>query len=571
MRGHLEAGGGGALGLGVALPGIVEAGFGSRYLPGKVRGIEGFPFGLSSRRSSACPSGALNDGAAATLAEWRFGAARGIDDVVGLTIGTGVGSGVVVAGRPFETDNLGNGVSVGHFTIQTGGRLCLCGNRGCAETLVSANAVVGRLRDALTRLVPSVLADDFARDPSAITFRSLVEGVRVGDPVRLEILDRLRARPGRDHRDRHPRLQPDGRDPRRWPDGRRRPVPHRRAGLRRPACLHLPEGPDRRNSPGAPRGACRGPRRGGPRPRAVEDGGPIMTLHPDRARRHRSPDPSASRMRTSTWSSTAVARSSSYPDFLLADVDKAVEEVGAARALGPAKRSVDAMPCDAGRNVVKLAEISRRTGVHVVAPTGLHLAKYYGDRALERVLDADEIGALFEADIVEGIDEHDYSGPVLRRTAHRAGVMKIAASLDGLTPHEEKVFAQRPHGPRDHGLPDPDPLRAWDGRARPDRGARPRRGRAPDHVVLSAYRQGGRPWLPPRDPRDRRRVEYDQAFRWTPGEANGTLALLGVDDRGRPSGAQLMLGMDAARQGYWSAYGGAARDDLPAGAIRDEP
>ena len=189
VRGHLDAGGDGALGLGVALPGIVEAGFGSRYLPGKVRGIEGFALRTELETRFGLPARCTNDGAAATLAEWRFGAARGFDDVVGLTIGTGIGSGVVVAGRPFETANLGNGVSVGHFTIQTGGRLCLCGNRGCAETLVSANAVAGRLRDALTRLVPSVLADDFARDPSSITFRSLAAGVRVGDPVCLEVLE----------------------------------------------------------------------------------------------------------------------------------------------------------------------------------------------------------------------------------------------------------------------------------------------------------------------------------------------------------------------------------------------
>ena len=187
-RGHLETGRGRALGLGVALPGIVEGGFGSRYLPGKVLGIEGFPLRAELEAQFGLPVRCLNDGAAATLAEWRFGTARGIDDVVGLTLGTGVGSGVVVAGRPFETDNLGNGVSVGHFTIQTGGRLCLCGNRGCAETLVSANAVVGRLREALTRLVPSVLADDFARDPSSITFRSLVDGVRASDPLSAEIL-----------------------------------------------------------------------------------------------------------------------------------------------------------------------------------------------------------------------------------------------------------------------------------------------------------------------------------------------------------------------------------------------
>jgi glucokinase len=185
---HLEAGGPGAVGLGVALPGIVEAGFGSRYLPGKVLGIEGYPLREDLEATYRLPVRCANDGEAATLAEWRFGAARGVDDVVGLTLGTGVGSGVVIGGQPLATSNLGNGVSVGHFTIQTGGRRCLCGNRGCAETLVSANAVAGRLREALTRLVPSSLAEAFAQDPSSITFRSLVEGVRAGDQLCRDIL-----------------------------------------------------------------------------------------------------------------------------------------------------------------------------------------------------------------------------------------------------------------------------------------------------------------------------------------------------------------------------------------------
>ncbi len=186
---HLAARGDGCLGIGVALPGIVETGFGSRYLPGKVLGIEGFPLRQTLEEAFGLPVRCVNDGEAATLAEWRFGAARGADNVVGLTLGTGVGSGVVLNGRPLATGNLGNGISVGHFTIHTGGKLCLCGNRGCAETLVSAAAVTGKLRDALTRKVPSVLAETFREDPRSITFQSLADGVRAGDPVCREILD----------------------------------------------------------------------------------------------------------------------------------------------------------------------------------------------------------------------------------------------------------------------------------------------------------------------------------------------------------------------------------------------
>jgi 5-phospho-D-xylono-1,4-lactonase len=242
-----------------------------------------------------------------------------------------------------------------------------------------------------------------------------------------------------------------------------------------------------------------------------------------------------------------------YPDFLLADVDKAVEEVRAAHALG-LRAIVDAMPCDAGRNVLKLAEISRRTGVHVVAPTGLHLAKYYGERHWSVILDADALAGLFAADIVEGIDQHDYHGPPLLRTDHRAGVIKVAGSLDGLTPHEAKVFAAAAVAHGTTGCPIL--THCQDGTAALEQlETLGRGGVEPHHVVLShtdkvVDRGYHRAIL-----ETGAYVEYDQAFRWKPGEENGTLTLLGwMFEDGH--GDRLMLGMDAARQGYWTAYGG---------------
>jgi glucokinase len=134
------------------------------------------------------PVRCVNDGAAATLAEWRFGVARGHGDVVGMTIGTGVGVGVVIGGRLLVSRHLGAGISFGHATIETGGRTCLCGNIGCAETLVSANAVVGRIRDAVARKVPSILTTRYEQDPAAIAFGALVDAVEMGDRVGLEIM-----------------------------------------------------------------------------------------------------------------------------------------------------------------------------------------------------------------------------------------------------------------------------------------------------------------------------------------------------------------------------------------------
>lgn len=242
-----------------------------------------------------------------------------------------------------------------------------------------------------------------------------------------------------------------------------------------------------------------------------------------------------------------------YPEFLLDDVDKAAGELAEVRALG-LRAVVDAMPCDAGRNVRKLAEISRRSDVHVMAPTGLHLAKYYPEDHWSVTLDADGITAMFVADIVDGIDELDYHGPEVRRTPHRAGVMKIAGSLGALTHLEEKVYAAAAAAHVMTGCPIL--THCQEGTAA--------------MAQLEALMQAGVPassiTLSHTDKivdRGYHReilatgafLAYDQHFRWKPGEANGTLVLLEwmLEDG---YGDQLMLGMDAARRRYWAAYGG---------------
>jgi glucokinase len=99
---------------------------------------------------------------------------------------------VVVGGRMLLSTNLAAGISLGHATIEAGGRTCLCGNLGCAETLVSANAVVGRMQDAVARKVPSVLTDRFEPDPGGLSFEALVDAVETGDRVATEIMDGFR-------------------------------------------------------------------------------------------------------------------------------------------------------------------------------------------------------------------------------------------------------------------------------------------------------------------------------------------------------------------------------------------
>jgi 5-phospho-D-xylono-1,4-lactonase len=240
------------------------------------------------------------------------------------------------------------------------------------------------------------------------------------------------------------------------------------------------------------------------------------------------------------------------PDFDLADVDAMVTEVGAAADLGLAA-VVDAMPCDAGRNAAKLAEISRRTGVHVIAPTGLHHERYYGPAHWSHRIDVHELADLFVADLELGIDANDYSGPVIHRTSHRAGVIKVAGSDGGLSDRDRPVFEAAAIAHRRTGAPILTHCERGTGALEQatfllDHGVDPGR-LALSHVDKVVDRGYHRDLLA-----TGATAEYDGSFRW--GDApNGTLQLLewmtedGLADR-------IVLGMDAARRGYYAVYGG---------------
>src|SRR5919106_3174415 len=127
------------------------------------------------------------------------------------------------------------------------------------------------------------------------------------------------------------------------------------------------------------------------------------------------------------------------PDFLLDDVDRLVLEVREAAAAG-LDAAVDAMPADCGRNPTKLAALSRETGVSLIAATGLHHERFTGPSHWSLRASEDELADLFAADVGEGIDERDYTGPIVRRTEVRAGVIKIAGSVGGPSDRDRPIF-----------------------------------------------------------------------------------------------------------------------------------
>lgn len=128
-----------------------------------------------------------NDANAMAWGEARFGAGRGEGFLVCVTLGTGIGGGIIVDGRLYR-GRFGIGGEIGHFRVVPGGRRCGCGNYGCWEQYASGSALVAEARD-LARLSPAVarrLLELGNGRPEGITGPEITQAAREGDPGALK-------------------------------------------------------------------------------------------------------------------------------------------------------------------------------------------------------------------------------------------------------------------------------------------------------------------------------------------------------------------------------------------------
>lgn len=128
----------------------------------------------------ALPSRVENDANAAVYGEYLTGAARGATNAVLITLGTGVGGGIILDGRLFRGSGGGAG-EIGHMTIDSSGPLCSCGSRGCFEALVNAESIVTRALALLSCGDDSVLRGTSAS--RELTARDVGEAAAAGDAV----------------------------------------------------------------------------------------------------------------------------------------------------------------------------------------------------------------------------------------------------------------------------------------------------------------------------------------------------------------------------------------------------
>jgi glucokinase len=174
------------LGVGIGAPGpldrergvvIVAPNLGWRDYPLRDRVVE----------AVGLPATLDNDANCATVGEWWVGAAKGGRNVVGLTIGTGIGGGLILDGRLYHGSSDVAG-EIGHTTIDSTGRRCKCGNYGCLEAYASGPAIAERAREALAGDFNSMLPGMVGGNVERITAQTVYDAAKQGDAIAREVV-----------------------------------------------------------------------------------------------------------------------------------------------------------------------------------------------------------------------------------------------------------------------------------------------------------------------------------------------------------------------------------------------
>ena len=180
-KSNLEIGG-----IGFGVPGMVNNKLGTID---KMANISGRNIPLRDYLSELnLPIYISNDANVAALAEQKFGAAKGYKDVILLTLGTGVGGGVICDGKLYE-GNEGKGAELGHVVLVLNGRQCGCGRKGCLETYASASALLRETKEMMEEHKDSMMWEYANNDINNVSGLTSFECAKKGDKWANQVID----------------------------------------------------------------------------------------------------------------------------------------------------------------------------------------------------------------------------------------------------------------------------------------------------------------------------------------------------------------------------------------------
>ncbi|HUF51021.1 MAG TPA: ROK family protein [Longimicrobiales bacterium] len=173
-------------GVGIGSPGPLDRATGTVINTPNL-GWRNFPLRDLISNGIGLPATLDNDANCATYGEWWLGAGRQVDTLVGLTLGTGIGGGIVLNGEIFHGASDAAG-EIGHMTIEANGRKCKCGNYGCLEAYASGPAIALRAVEGIEAGAESLLPALVNGRLDGMTAATVYEAVVLGDPYANDVM-----------------------------------------------------------------------------------------------------------------------------------------------------------------------------------------------------------------------------------------------------------------------------------------------------------------------------------------------------------------------------------------------
>lgn len=173
-------------GIGIGAPGVVDGEKGIVRLSGNL-GWENKPLAEDLSAKLGIPVTLANDANAAAFGEYVCGAGSDYKSVVLITLGTGVGSGIVLNGKLYE-GNEGAGAELGHEVIRMDGEKCACGRRGCFEAYASATALIKQTKRAMGKDKESTLWRLCGGDIGLVNGKTAFDGAKGGDKTAKRVV-----------------------------------------------------------------------------------------------------------------------------------------------------------------------------------------------------------------------------------------------------------------------------------------------------------------------------------------------------------------------------------------------
>ena len=177
-------------GVGIGVPGLIRPQEGLVVFSPNVPALNECPLVPLLAPQVNWPLFLENDANLFALGEHWLGAGVGQQHMLGITLGTGVGGGLILNGQVWAGTE-GTAGEIGHMTVDPEGRKCHCGNRGCLETLASASWTVTWVKEQLAQGASSWLRELYEADPDAIEGQTLVVAAQQADPLARRAFDRV--------------------------------------------------------------------------------------------------------------------------------------------------------------------------------------------------------------------------------------------------------------------------------------------------------------------------------------------------------------------------------------------